>query len=527
MQNKRWHIIPAGLAVGITLIVGTGITSKGETMKQLDLTQFETERDVDPSVIGTIFGENAIGSFRFGITGKAGRSDYVVVEHPDCGNVLCQIDSIIKKSNYTLEMSLSQKNDDTIVEKTIGSCVVIGYRDSNGLLVAPKSPFDCGSEVRTADPAFIKRTLGLMDDPKRGAYIGTLSGYDLRLYADIDSMILRHVAVLASTGAGKSYTSGDIIEELIRHGITCMIIDPYGEYGAMKEPVELIGMDEERAPVYYPDRIHEFAIDGENDATPLRFTLRSLDADDIVELLPSAESRNSITALVKAIENVRARKELYDIGDLVDEIASIDRVKHSILIRDLLGLDNLSLFAERGNSIKELVREGDTTIINLKGYTPDLQQIIIRRLSTMLLEMRKNERIPPMMFVLEEAHAYCPDSENTVCKKAISTISSEGRKFGLGLMLISQRPAKIDGNVLGRCGMHVIHKVTNPNDLKTIASSLEGFSVGMEQEISSLPMGTALVMGAGIPTPVLVDIRARETNHGCADIQITGANNDE
>ena len=108
-----------------------------------------------------------------------------------------------------------------------------------------------------------------------------------------------------------------------------------------------------------------------------------------------------------------------------------------------------------------------------------------------------------------------------------TTIASEGRKFGLGLMVISQRPAKIDKNVLSQCGTQIILKVTNPNDLKAITASIEGLTGGMEQDIPGLPIGTAMVVGAGIQTPMLVDVRPRESRHGGASVQILENDNDE
>jgi DNA helicase HerA-like ATPase len=131
------------------------------------------------------------------------------------------------------------------------------------------------------------------------------------------------------------------------------------------------------------------------------------------------------------------------------------------------------------------------------------------------------------MLVLEEAHLYCPQAENVASKKAIITIASEGRKFGLGLMAISQRPAKVDRNVLGLCAMQIMLKVTNPNDLTAILDSVEGLTSGLEQDLASLPQGTAIMVGAGIQKPLIVEIRPRETRHGVPDIQVTEDDDDE
>lgn len=450
-----------------------------------------------------------------------------MVDHPDCGPVLCQIDSIIRKTNYTLDRSLERDSSCTVEEKVIASVTVIGYRDSNGLLITPRTPFEVGVDVRIPEKDLIKRTLGLKDDAHRGAYVGMLRNTDLKVMLDINSMVQRHVSIMARTGGGKSYVSGVIVEELMKHDVTCMIVDPHGEYGAMRNPSDAGDLDFGVEPRSYADKIVEFGMNGDLDVTPLRFTLRSLDSRDIMELCASSESKNSLLALTKAIENLKASKDFYTMSDLIQEVASIDSVKHYALIRDLQSLDGLRLFADKGNSLSDLVQKGKATIINLKGYSPDIQQIIVRRLATMLFEMRKADRIPPMILVLEEAHMYCPQAENVASKRSIITIASEGRKFGLGLMAISQRPAKIDRNVLGLCAMQIMLKVTNPNDLTAIVDSVEGLTSGLEQDLASLPQGTAIMVGAGIQKPLIVDIRPRETRHGIPDIQVTEDDDDE
>ena len=146
--------------------------------------------------------------------------------------------------------------------------------------------------------------------------------------------------------------------------------------------------------------------------------------------------------------------------------------------------------------------------------------MIVKRLATVAFEMRKKDIVPPMMMVVEEAHNYCPQGTTVLSSKPLATIASEGRKFGLGLMVISQRPAKIDKNVLSQCGTQIILKVTNPNDVKAIAQSIEGLTNGMTDEIQTMPIGMAMIVGAGIESPLLVEVRPRESRHGGAGIKV-------
>jgi hypothetical protein len=90
----------------------------------------------------------------------------------------------------------------------------------------------------------------------------------------------------------------------------------------------------------------------------------------------------------------------------------------------------------------------------------------------------------------------------------------------MGLMVVSQRPAKVDKNVLSQCNTQIILKVTNPNDLKALASSVEGLTGDSEDEIQRLPVGVAFVSHPRISIPVLVEIRPRETAHGGESVDV-------
>jgi DNA helicase HerA-like ATPase len=88
-------------------------------------------------------------------------------------------------------------------------------------------------------------------------------------------------------------------------------------------------------------------------------------------------------------------------------------------------------------------------------------------------------------------------------------------------MIVSQRPAKVDKNVLSQCSSQIIMRVTNPNDLKAITKSLEGISSELEEEIKRLPPGVALLVSPDIPRPVMVQIRVRRSKHGGMSTEVS------
>ena len=139
-----------------------------------------------------------------------------------------------------------------------------------------------------------------------------------------------------------------------------------------------------------------------------------------------------------------------------------------------------------------------------------------------IFDARKLNTVPPCMLVIEEAHNFCPEKgfERTVSTDILRTIASEGRKFGLGLMVVSQRPARVDKNILSQCNTQIIMKVTNPNDLKAISKGLEGIGSDVEDDIKSLSPGVAMIVSTYIERPILVDIRTRKSKHGGASVPV-------
>ena len=142
--------------------------------------------------------------------------------------------------------------------------------------------------------------------------------------------------------------------------------------------------------------------------------------------------------------------------------------------------------------------------------------MIVAKMCTELFEARKLGKIPPCMLVIEEAHNFCPERgfNKTVSTEILRTIASEGRKFGLGLLVISQRPARVDKNVISQCNTQIIMRITNANDLKALSKGIEGMTSGLEEEIKRLPAGVAMIVSNRIERPILVDVRVRRSKHG-------------
>ena len=476
--------------------------------------------------IGVIFGETGSLEFKFAVADSRAvkRSDYVKVWHESDGWVLAQIVSITKSSDaYSLNGAISATDGAKIYdsdEKIVAKANVIGSRDRRGLLRSPKTPFSPGDNVYEADKEMVRSMLGLGHD---GAYIGLLEGRDVAVYLDVDKLVRTHCSILARTGSGKSYTTGVIIEELLEHDVPLLIIDPHGEYVSLKYLnrkqqglMARFGI----APRGYASRVTVYtpaslALNPDADKV-FRLDEINLSAMDLAQMLPGDSTNTQMGVLYQAINRVKDKKELYTINDIIGAIANSKSGAKWSVISALEALRETAILSSNPTTIDELIQKGSASVIDMKGVVPELQDIIASRLCMDLFEERKKGKIPPAMLVVEEAHSFCPERGygKAASTDILRTIASEGRKFGLGLLVVSQRPARIDKNVLSQCNTQIIMKVTNPNDLRAIGKSIEGFSSELEEEVKRLPPGVALLVNNDIERPVLVDIRVRKSRHG-------------
>jgi DNA helicase HerA-like ATPase len=476
--------------------------------------------------IGVIYGDIGTTEFKCSVAAPVEKNEFVQVHHETCGMVLGRVDQIERKTDLSIEKAQQvAKGEEVPIEEMISAIIcIVGYRDDRNLLQVPRTPFKAGEVIQKASESLIKKVIGLKEEKKGGAYVGLLSGHQVPVYLNINGMIQKHVSILAKTGGGKSYMAGVVLEEFIKHKVTTVVVDPHGEYCSLAKRAKSVPLGERFhvVPNSYESKLATFSPDTNinKDARPLKFTLKNLQPRDILALTKAGNVRNHLTTLREALELIQSSRKNYDIDDILRVLEAQDDPSNFSLMNELEYLREVDIFAREGTKVDELVREGRTTIINLKGTPPDIQELVICRIMTALFELRKLEKIPPLMVVVEEAHNFCPQQGKASTSNILRTIASEGRKFGMGLMIITQRAAKVDKNVLSQCNTQIILKVTNPNDLKTIMASVEGLTSGMTDEIQMLPVGVALVTGGNITMPLLVDVRPRETEHGGKSVKV-------
>jgi len=441
--------------------------------------------------LGTIEGKVNTSTFKFRATEEVKKFDFVSVKS-DGKWILAQVEEVEKKPDG----------------ETIAKASIIGYRNK-GLTKAPRRVIEPDSIVYAADQELISDTLGLEEN---GLKIGNLeTNPDIDIHVNKEDFY-KHFAVLAQTGAGKSYTVGVLIEEMLDKNLPVMVIDPHGEFNSLSRP----NPDKEDESQRKGYDVNEYSpnTDINQEALPLSFSSINMEKKELLDVIPDSLTNSQMGVLYNALKRLRDRNEDYNLNDIMDEVSNEDSTAKWNLLNSLEQLERSGLFSEDAIDLEDLLEPGEATIINLKAVEPENAEMTMFMIAKRMFQLRKENKIPPFIMVIEEAHNFAPEKgfEQALSNKILRKIASEGRKFGLGVGVISQRPARIDKNVLSQCNTQFILRVTNPNDLNAISKSFEGITSEVESMIKSLPPGVAFVLGNEYP--VMTDIRLRNSKHG-------------
>jgi len=329
----------------------------------------------------------------------------------------------------------------------------------------------------------------------------------------------KHLAILAMSGAGKSYSVSVLLEELLElpkeHSIGIVLFDVHGEYKSFAEPAP-------KEYVSYHNKTKYF------DASKMKFALHSLNDSLLFKFLGDI-SLTQQRELLKILREFKSSpdKQVFDLDDLIKYIEDSDLKSN---VKDpLLGWLNLiesqNIFAKTSSfDIFNIADPGKLTIIDLSNVL-DMQrkQLIVAYLSSKLFELRRDEKIAPFLIILEEAHQFIPQSgseEYMKTRSIFETIAREGRKFGACLCLVSQRPVNLSTTVLSQCNTQILLRIINPNDLIHIKESCEGLDEKSAKIITGLDVGEALFVGSSVKFPVFFKVREKKSAPNKYDITL-------
>jgi len=365
----------------------------------------------------------------------------------------------------------------------------------------PASP---GAGVFLVSEVLLKSFLGL--DTKGGLDVGTIKVSDIPAYIDMNRLINKHLGILAISGAGKSYLTSVLMEELLtrnqEYGNPAIIlIDVHGEYTYLKEVKQI------RNKINVQDASF-FQI-----AVPRMEAYSYRKYQDKISSVQVRELSNYIKNLKKC-EEKKGNFTIYDIIEELENDPEGSKNTKQALIGWLSEINSLRLFGPQENPLlKNVVKQGELTIFDLqKEVSIKKKQIILDYVCSRLFYMRRMNQIPPFFLIIEEAHQFCPEAAHSkaISKPIIETIAREGRKFMSCLCLISQRPKKLSTTALSQLNSKMILNIKNPYDLKHLMESSEAITKEYAAMISSLGVGEMLLMGNAVNYPIFIDIRERK-----------------
>jgi len=166
---------------------------------------------------------------------------------------------------------------------------------------------------------------------------------------------------------------------------------------------------------------------------------------------------------------------------------------------------------------------GQITIIDLSLIPSDIIHIVVAVLSRLTFEaIQRYRRIYkqelPTVLVLEEAHTFLRESNlnnnnSNLCLETFERIAREGRKFGLSMVLSSQRPSELSQTVLSQCNTFLLHRIVNDRDQDLVRRLVPDSLSGLLKELPILPSRKAILVGWAFPIPVLVEMNFLEKSH--------------
>jgi len=509
---------------------------------------------VSNETIGRVVGETSSTEFKFAVKEDKEPAvfEYIKIQIKDKVNgeeelkdVLAQVTSVSRRNPAmsggtpleAVETMTEQGVDNT---RTVVSAQVIGYQGQTGI-TKPRYAPKPGSKVMEAPDSFLERFVSV----ENGLEIGNmLTRESVTSELDMEGLN-RHLAILAATGAGKSHTTGVIIEEMLEKGASMIAVDPHGDYVKMGNP---------NSEYEHTDRIRVFKARNPGDEEyQIKIKTSKLGWRKLSKLAGIREDyTNQRKIMRQAVNHIKENKGedySYSLGEIID---TLEKIQDDLVVLDdeenktetvenaekvqfkMERLERFGIFGTSELNFSELVQPQQLTVLDLSGVPFKAQDLISDLILERVYEARVKHSLGekgetykyPIFAIVEEAHRLCPAGSGRETKpnskERLAEIAAEGRKFGTFLTLITQRPSKIDEDVLSQCNSMIVQRIVNERDQQSIAAASESMASDMISELPGLNVGDAIITGPAVQVPSTVHIRGRKTKHGGDDVDITG-----
>ncbi len=382
-----------------------------------------------------------------------------------------------------------------------------------------------GQGIFVASVAELARIYHKPDNPS--IHIGTLSqAKSLPVYLLTDELLGKHFAVLGTTGSGKSCSVTVLLRSILEVAPKAhmILLDPHNEYRrAFADHAEAIDPTTLNLPHWllnFQESIELFIGTTEYAATSQTNILKDAMLSARRDLAPPGIAQEKITVdtpvpykLSALIEKIEANKPTQASKQdpylkIINKIETLRQdSRFSFLIRpDDAVTDELATIV--GQYLRIPVTDKPLSIIDLSGVPSDVVDVVVSVLCRMVFDFAVWSPRPvqvPIVLVCEEAHRYAPrrsDAAFQPTRQALSRIAKEGRKYGVGLGLISQRPSELSESILSQCNTLIALRMSNEQDQNFVQRALPDSVRSLVKVLSTLRTQEALVVGEGSIVPV-------------------------
>ena len=393
-----------------------------------------------------------------------------------------------------------------------------------------------GDRVRVASKAEL--SAAFCGDPSRSVRVGCIrQDSTIPAMVRVDELLGKHLAILGTTGTGKSCTTALILRAILERNPAAHIVllDPHNEYAtAFSEWAEVISPRNMQLPFWLLnfEEVVEVLISDPS---------RKAEIEILQELIPIAKARYSagrardnqpmrrgalpeqarftvdtpvpyrvsdLTGLIDErmgkLENKRDLSPYRQLRTRIDSISQDGR--YAFMFGSLTVYDGMTQILSR--IFRVPVNNKPITIVELTGLPTEIINVVVSVLARMTFDFAHwSEGKVPLTLVCEEAHRYVPASDHLgfePCKRAIAKIAKEGRKYGVALCIVSQRPSEVDPTILSQCNTVFALRMSNDRDQEIVNSAITDTGSGLLEFLPSLGQREALAFGDGVALPVRI-----------------------
>ncbi len=356
--------------------------------------------------------------------------------------------------------------------------------------------------------------------------IGTIyQDQTLPAFISTDDLLGKHFAILGTTGSGKSCAVALILRAILAQHPSghALLLDLHNEYGrAFADCAEILGPGSLELPYWLLnfEEIQEIVIgsgkeDREADIIILKEAIINAkrryrsDADKVDHISADTPVPYRLSDIAQQIDEALGKLDKPTDSApylrLKDRFSALQADKRfSFMFQGLTVRDNMTSILSR--IFRVPVAGKPVTIIDLSGVPSDILNVVVSLLCRLTFDFALwSDRAVPMLLVCEEAHRYLAEDAALgfgATKRALGRIAKEGRKYGVSLCVVSQRPSDLAVGILSQCNTIFAMRMSNQKDQEFVRGTLSESALGLLDSLPTLRTGEAIAVGEGVSVPV-------------------------